>query len=52
MFDSFNEFRCPACNKLIFKYRLKGSLSVEVKCTRCNKVASLVIGRMVSSWES
>jgi phage FluMu protein Com len=51
MFD-MNEFRCPECNKLIFKYRLKGSLMLEVKCTRCNKIASLAIGRMASLWES
>lgn len=41
MFENMNDFRCPRCNKLLFRYRLKGSLEVQVKCTRCNTIAVL-----------
>lgn len=27
--------RCPKCNKLIFKYELKGYLKFETICPRC-----------------
>jgi phage FluMu protein Com len=48
MKDNFNEmeeFRCPTCNKLFFKYRLKGSLIVQVKCTRCANVTNLIVNK-------
>lgn len=41
--SSFEEFRCPVCNKLLFKYRLKGSLSLEIKCTRCDNNISIIL---------
>lgn len=41
MFDNMNDFRCPRCNKLLFKYKLKGNLWVEIKCLRCNTMAVL-----------
>jgi phage FluMu protein Com len=47
-----NEFRCPICNRLFFRYKLKGNLTVEVKCTRCNNISSLKIESGVSKWES
>ena len=37
------EFRCPTCNKLFFRYKLKGSLTLEVKCTRCSNISNLVV---------
>ncbi|MDP4143227.1 MAG: hypothetical protein Q8936_01915 [Bacillota bacterium] len=43
MFENYDEFRCPSCNKLFFKYKLKGSLRVEIKCTRCSKITNLII---------
>ncbi|KRQ86018.1 Mu-like prophage protein Com [Caloramator mitchellensis] len=43
MLENMDDFRCPKCNKLLFKYRLKGSLAVEVKCTRCSVIATLII---------
>lgn len=46
-----NEFRCPQCNKLLFKYKLKGSLKIEVKCTRCYGVANLVVESGETRWE-
>lgn len=48
MKDNFNEmeeFRCPTCNKLFFKYKLKGSLVVQVKCTRCANVTNLIVNK-------
>jgi len=46
MFEEMNQFRCPSCNKLLFRYKLKGSLRIEVKCTRCTQVATLIIERV------
>lgn len=43
MFENMDQFRCPMCNKLLFRYKLKGSLKVEVRCTRCNKIATLTV---------
>jgi len=43
MFEVINKFRCPSCNKLFFKYKLKGSLKVEIKCTRCSEKSTLII---------
>lgn len=46
MKDTFEEmqmFRCPKCNKLVFKYKLKGWLSVEIKCSRCNTNFSAIL---------
>lgn len=34
-----NDLRCTECNKLILKYKLKGKLEVEFKCSRCNKLS-------------
>lgn len=46
VFDGMSEFRCPNCNKLFFRYRLKGELVAHVKCTRCKAIATLkVTGR-------
>jgi len=39
------EFRCPSCNKLFFKYNLKGELKVEIKCTKCKKISTLIVDR-------
>jgi phage FluMu protein Com len=50
-FKKMEEFRCPACNKLIFKYRLKGLLSLEIKCARCNKNFSRVLGEALGTNE-
>jgi len=46
MFEEMNQFRCPSCNKLLFLYRLKGTLKIEVRCTRCNKLAILELENM------
>ncbi|MBU5227815.1 hypothetical protein KQI36_14355 [Clostridium senegalense] len=32
----FRELRCPWCGALIFRYKLYGSLCIEVKCYKCN----------------
>lgn len=45
MLENMNEFRCPNCNKLFFKYRVKGSLTVEVKCTKCNQISTLIVDK-------
>lgn len=42
-FESMEQFRCPTCNKLLFRYKLKGSLVIEVKCTRCSNISNLVV---------
>jgi phage FluMu protein Com len=42
-FKEMKQFRCPTCNKLLFKYRLKGSLSLEIKCTRCDNNISIIL---------
>ena len=52
MSDLMKEYRCPVCNKLLFKYKLKGNLKVEVKCTRCNRISTLIIESGVKRWES
>ncbi|HIG0360445.1 hypothetical protein [Clostridium botulinum] len=35
-FQGLIQFRCPKCNKLLFKYKLHGHLSIEIKCNRCS----------------
>jgi phage FluMu protein Com len=35
-FESLHQFRCPKCNRLLFKYKLEGHLSIEITCTRCS----------------
>lgn len=45
MLDDMEEFRCPVCEKLLFKFKLKGSLKVQVKCTRCSSIATLIVDR-------
>lgn len=42
-FENMEEFRCQTCSKLFFKYKLRKSLVVEVKCTRCNNISYLVV---------
>lgn len=32
------EFRCPNCNRLLFKSKMFGDYYLEVKCPRCKKV--------------
>mgnify|MGYP003300920234 CR=1 FL=1 len=34
------EYRCPHCNKLLFKAKLRGQFHIETKCTRpqCGKM--------------
>lgn len=49
MFEEMNQFRCPSCNKLLFLYRLKGTLRIEVRCTRCNRLAILELENMWGS---
>ncbi|QAT40869.1 Com family DNA-binding transcriptional regulator [Clostridium sp. JN-9] len=49
MLENMNEFRCLECNKLLFKYKLKGSLKVQVKCTRCGCITNLTIEREVKA---
>lgn len=46
-FNEMDQFRCPTCSKLLFKYRLKGNLEVQVKCTRCSTIATLIVDREV-----
>lgn len=43
MLENMNQFRCPSCNKLLFRYKLKGSLKVEVKCIRCRRISTLIV---------
>ncbi|WDU82309.1 Com family DNA-binding transcriptional regulator [Caloramator sp. Dgby_cultured_2] len=43
MLENMDDFRCPKCNKLLFKYKLKGELVAQVKCTRCKTLASLQV---------
>ncbi|TDT63389.1 hypothetical protein EDD71_102151 [Fonticella tunisiensis] len=46
VFEGMNEFRCPKCNRLFLRYKLKGELVAQIKCTRCKTVATLqVTGR-------
>ncbi|NOW85580.1 Com family DNA-binding transcriptional regulator [Clostridium beijerinckii] len=33
------DLRCPKCNKLILKYKLKGDFDVEFKCPRCDQIS-------------
>lgn len=44
-FEEMDQFRCPTCNKLLFRYRLKGHLEAQVKCTRCNSISALIVDR-------
>jgi len=37
------EFRCPKCNKLFFKYSLKGNVKVEIMCKGCKHIATLIV---------
>ena len=36
MKTKLKDLRCPWCGALIFRYKLYGSLCVEVKCYKCN----------------
>lgn len=38
-----SEYRCPTCKKLLLKYRLNGSLILEVKCFRCKNTTTTAI---------
>jgi phage FluMu protein Com len=44
-FEDMEQFRCPTCSKLLFKYKLRGNLEVQIKCIRCRTIAALVIDR-------
>lgn len=40
--NNLKEFRCPACGKLLMKYKFKGSLLIiQAKCPRCGNIATL-----------
>lgn len=39
-------FRCPNCEKILLKFYLKGSIELEIKCSRCSK---LVVTKLVES---
>ena len=39
-------FRCPNCNKLLFKYKVIGNTEVEFKCSRCSE---LVVTKLIGS---
>jgi phage FluMu protein Com len=41
MSNVMREFRCPECDKLLFKFKHTGSLLVEIKCPRCKRIATL-----------
>lgn len=45
MLENMNEFRCPKCQKLLFKYKLKGELNLEIKCTRCRTFTSTALNK-------
>ena len=49
MYENMNEFRCPTCNKLLFKYRLKGAMTIEIKCTRCGNFSKSNIDNLGKS---
>ncbi|WP_242852172.1 Com family DNA-binding transcriptional regulator [Clostridium carboxidivorans] len=42
-FSEMDQFRCPKCNKLLFKYKLRGSIQIQIKCTRCSTIATLIV---------
>lgn len=39
-------FRCPNCEKVLLRFDLKGSMDLEIKCTRCSK---LIVTKLVGS---
>lgn len=51
MVSKMIEFRCLNCNKLIFKYKLKGSIAIQVKCTRCGMVSKITLKNEVKADE-
>jgi phage FluMu protein Com len=44
MLENMNEFRCPKCNRLFFRFKLKGDLFLEVRCNRCKQNTTLILG--------
>jgi len=32
------EHRCPNCNRLLFKGKIRGDYNIETKCPRCKKI--------------
>jgi phage FluMu protein Com len=46
-FSEMEQFRCPTCSKLLFKYRLRGNIEIQIKCTRCSSIATLIIDTQV-----
>ena len=34
------EYRCPHCNKLLFKGNFKGT--IEIKCPKCKKIVKII----------
>lgn len=39
-------FRCPNCEKILFKFKLTGYVDLEIKCSRCSK---LIVTKLVGS---
>lgn len=35
------DVRCPACNRLLFKAKLKGEYSLEIKCPKCGNIVEM-----------
>ena len=38
--EEIKEFRCPSCNRLLFKGDLTPASHVEIKCRRCHSITN------------
>lgn len=45
--SNFEDFRCPVCDKLMFRFVLKGNMRIEIKCGRCDQISTLIVDRQV-----
>lgn len=37
------DFRCPTCSRLLFRYKIRGKVVIEIKCNRCKNISHLVV---------
>lgn len=35
------DYRCPSCNRLFFKAKIRGDFEIQIKCPRCKKIIEL-----------
>lgn len=38
-----NDFRCPTCSKLLFRYKADSKCTIQIKCNRCRTITNLVL---------